>query len=79
MKATGIVRKMDTLGRVVIPVELRRSMGIDTKDSIEIYTDGVSIFLKKYASGCIFCGEVTNYRYQGHSVCERCHDILRNQ
>lgn len=49
MKATGIVRKVDELGRVVLPVELRRSLGIEVKDPLEIYVDGESIMLKKYS------------------------------
>ena len=49
MKSTGIVRKVDELGRIVIPIELRRTMGIDEKDSLEIYIDEEKIILKKYA------------------------------
>lgn len=48
MKSTGIVRKVDELGRVVIPIELRRTLGIDEKDALEIYTDNEKIVLKKY-------------------------------
>ncbi|WP_010271401.1 AbrB/MazE/SpoVT family DNA-binding domain-containing protein [Paenibacillus senegalensis] len=63
MKATGIVRRVDHLGRIVIPVELRRTLGIQTADgpidgdSLEIYMDGERIILKKYAPGCHLCGE----------------------
>ena len=65
MKSTGIVRKVDELGRIVLPIELRRTLGIDIKDSIEIYVDNSTIVLKKYEPTCIFCGEsedVTTYR-----------------
>ena len=55
MKSTGIVRKVDTLGRVVLPIELRRVLDIEEKDSIEIYVDGDQIVLKKYSPTCIFC------------------------
>lgn len=73
MKSTGIVRKVDELGRVVIPIELRRTLGINEKDSLEIYVDGEKIILKKYEPACIFCGsadEVTNYR--GKNICHEC-------
>ena len=56
MKSTGIVRKVDELGRVVIPIELRRSLDIDVKDALEIFVDGEQIVLKKYAPASIFCG-----------------------
>ncbi len=55
MKSVGIVRKVDELGRIVIPVELRRKFGIDIKDSMEIYTEDNCIILKKYEPSCIFC------------------------
>lgn len=48
MKSTGILRKVDELGRVVIPIELRRTLGIEEKDALEIYVDGDKIVLKKY-------------------------------
>ncbi|WP_025690822.1 AbrB/MazE/SpoVT family DNA-binding domain-containing protein [Paenibacillus zanthoxyli] len=56
MKATGIVRKVDELGRIVIPIELRRTMGIDIKDPLEIFVDGEKIILRKYEPTCIFSG-----------------------
>ena len=56
MKSTGIVRRVDELGRVVIPIELRNKFNISEKDPIEIYVDGSSIILKKYEQSCIFCG-----------------------
>jgi len=56
MKATGIVRKVDNLGRIVLPIELRRTLNIETKDSIEIYVDGEDVILKKYEPACTFCG-----------------------
>ncbi len=73
MKSTGIVRKVDELGRIVLPIELRRTLGIDEKDSLEIYVDGSSVILRKYEPTCIFCGEaadVTSYR--GKNVCRAC-------
>ncbi|AIQ12166.1 AbrB/MazE/SpoVT family DNA-binding domain-containing protein [Paenibacillus durus] len=60
MKATGIVRKVDELGRIVIPIELRRTMGIDIKDPLEIFVDGEKIILRKYEPTCIFSGSSEN-------------------
>ena len=62
MKSTGIVRKVDELGRVVIPIELRRTLRIEEKDALEIYVDGERIILKKYEPACIFCGNAENVR-----------------
>ena len=73
MKATGIVRKVDELGRIVLPIELRRTMGIDVKDALEIFVDGSGIVLRKYAQTCVFCGGgkgVTEFR--GKCVCAEC-------
>ena len=73
MKSTGIVRKVDELGRVVIPIELRRTMSIEEKDALEIYVDGDKIILRKYEPACVFCGnadDVENYR--GKNVCRSC-------
>ena len=73
MKSTGIVRKVDELGRVVIPIELRRTLGIDLKDALEIYVDEEKIILKKYEPACIFCGNATNvHHFQGKLVCKDC-------
>ena len=67
MKSTGVVRQLDTLGRIVIPIELRRTMGIATKDSIEIFVEGDQIILKKYQPCCIFCGDARD-----KLVCKHC-------
>jgi len=73
MKSTGIVRKVDELGRVVIPIELRRTMGIDEKDALEIYVDNEKIILKKYEPACIFCGNAVDvHDYRGKRVCKEC-------
>jgi len=73
MKTTGIVRKVDELGRVVLPIELRRSMNIDVRDSLEIYVDGDLIILKKYEPACIFCGNASDIKdYMGKNVCASC-------
>ena len=73
MKSTGIVRKIDELGRVVLPMELRRTLNLNIKDSIEIFVEGESIILKKYEPCCIFCGEATNVEnFKGKNVCAKC-------
>lgn len=73
MKATGIVRKVDELGRVVLPIELRRNLNINIKDPIEIFVDGEYIMLKKYEPACIFCGNAKNVKVvRGKNVCEEC-------
>lgn len=73
MKATGIVRKIDELGRVVIPMEIRKTMGINEKDPMEIFTDGSRIIFQKYAPGCTFCGASEPIRtFRNKPVCERC-------
>lgn len=80
LKSTGVVRKVDELGRIVIPIELRRTMGIEEKDSLEIYVDNEKIILKKYEPACIFCGnaeEVVNYK--GKNLCKNCMTELTKQ
>lgn len=73
MKSTGIVRKVDELGRVVIPIELRRTLGIGEKDALEIFVDGSQIILKKYEPSCIFCGQAKdNINYKGKNICPSC-------
>ena len=73
MKSTGIVRKVDELGRVVLPIELRRTMNIEVKDALEIYVDGDQIVLKKYEPSCIFCGNAKDIiHYKGKNVCSAC-------
>ena len=77
MKATGIVRRVDELGRVVIPIELRNKFGIAEKDPIEIYVDGSNIILKKYEPSCIFCGNSKKLsEYKGKLVCDKCLEKL---
>lgn len=73
MKATGIIRRVDELGRVVIPIEIRNQFNIVEKDPIEIYVDNSSIVLTKYEPNCVFCGNTENLvDYKGKLVCEDC-------
>jgi len=78
MKSTGIVRKVDELGRVVLPIELRRTLDIAEKDALEIYVDGSTIILKKYEPACIFCGDAKDVVvYKGKNICPNCMKELR--
>ena len=73
MKATGSVRKVDELGRIVLPIELRRTLGIEEKDRIEIFVDGESIILRKYQPACIFCDNARDIiNYKGKNICPEC-------
>lgn len=73
MKATGIVRKVDELGRIVLPIELRRTLNIEIKDPLEIYVDGDSVMLKKYQPACIFCGSSDEVvQVKGKNICTKC-------
>ena len=77
MKSTGIVRKVDELGRIVLPIELRRTLDIADRDSLEIYVDGSSIILKKYEPACIFCSSASDVVvWKGKNVCRNCLDEL---
>lgn len=80
MKSTGIVRKVDELGRVVIPIELRRNLDIEVKDALEIFVDGEHIILKKYAPACIFCGQAKDVvSFKGKNICPACLEELKEQ
>lgn len=73
MKSTGIVRKVDELGRIVLPIELRRTLDISERDALEIYVDGSSIVLRKYQPSCIFCGNAKNVlNYKNKNICPNC-------
>ena len=78
MKSTGIVRKVDELGRIVLPIELRRTLDIAEKDSLEIYVDGNTIVLKKYEPSCIFCGNSKDvFVFKGKNICPTCMEELK--
>ena len=78
MKSTGIVRKIDALGRIVLPIELRKRMDIATGDDIEIFVEGNTIILEKYSPMCIFCGDRNNLvDFCGKSVCAACREKLK--
>ena len=73
MKATGIVRKIDELGRIVLPIELRRTMNLEVRDPVEIFMEGNAIVLKKYEACCLFCGGTKNLTtFRGKQLCTDC-------
>lgn len=77
MKSTGMVRKVDEFGRVVLPIELRRTMDIQEKDPLEIYVEGENIILRKYHEACVFCGSVRHIvSFSGRYVCPECIEKL---
>ena len=79
MKATGILRKIDGLGRIVIPMENRNKLEIAENDPLEIHVEGSSIVLRKYEPDCTFCGSSRNVvEYKGKNVCEKCISELKN-
>ena len=80
MKSTGIVRKVDELGRIVLPIEMRRTLDISEKDALEIYVDGDNIILRKYQPACIFCDNAKNViSFKGKNVCADCLKKLKAQ
>lgn len=73
MKTTGIIRKVDELGRIVLPIELRRTLDIAERDQLEICLEGDRVVLQKYEPACIFCGSSYGLaKYRGKNVCREC-------
>ena len=73
MKSTGIVRKVDELGRIVLPIEMRRTLDIGEKDALEIYVEGSSVILKKYKTSCVFCDATKDITvFKGKNICPKC-------
>jgi len=80
MKSTGIVRQIDELGRLVIPVELRRNLNINVKDGLEIFTEGDTIILRKYEPLCSICNGGNEIRhFKGKRICKDCIDELKKE
>ena len=78
MKATGIVRNIDELGRIVIPKELREAYNINSKDPVEVFTTEEGIFLKKYQPGCSLCGGFHGIKvYHGKNICINCQNMIK--
>ena len=77
MKSTGIVRNIDELGRVVVPKELRKKLGIANTDPVEIYVEGEKIILTKYHPACHFCGSIDGVvEFKSKIVCRTCIEEL---
>lgn len=73
MKSTVIVRKVDELGRIVLPIEMRRTLDIGEKDALEIYVEGSSVILKKYKPSCVFCDATKDITvFKGKNICPKC-------
>lgn len=80
MKSTGIVRKVDELGRIVLPIELRRTLDIAERDALEIFVSEDTIIMKKYQPTCIFCdGAKAITTYRGKNVCSSCISALNDR
>lgn len=79
MKNTGIIRRADELGRIVIPMEIRNRFNIKEKDPMEIYVDSDSIILKKYEPNCLFCGETKDLvEFNNKIICKKCIKLMSN-
>lgn len=83
LKAKGIVRRIDELGRVVIPIQIRNQLKIVEKDFIEIFVEGSSIILRKHEPKCVLCGNTKKlFEYKDKLVCNNCKkklDSLKNK
>ena len=80
MKSTGMVRTVDHLGRIVLPIEIRKTMDIKEKDPIEIYTDDGKIILMKYHPACVFCNNADDVVYfSGKRICPECLKKIKTQ
>ncbi len=79
MQATGIVRKIDELGRVVLPVEIRQKLDVGAKDSLEFYWHENLLIIKKHEPACTFCGEADGIViYEGKNICTKCREKIAN-
>lgn len=79
MKTTGIIRKIDGLGRIVIPMEIRNKLEISQNDPLEIHVEGTTIVVRKCEPDCTFCGSSKNVtEFKGKNVCEKCLKELKN-
>ena len=79
MKSLGMVRKIDELGRIVLPIEIRRMLDINPGDGVEMFSDKDRIILQKYAPSCIFCGEADEIvTYKDKKICRACHAEMKN-
>ncbi len=79
MKTPGMIRKIDDLGRIVLPSQLRRSLDLQCGDELEVYMEDDCLVLKKFAPACIFCGGIQELRaFRGKNVCKNCMQIMKD-
>lgn len=79
MKSLGVVRNIDELGRITVPIEIRRKMDLNPGDGVEMFTDNNRLVLQKYAPSCIFCGEADNIiSYKDKKICASCLEEMKN-
>ena len=77
MRATGYMRAVDELGRIVLPIDLRRELEIAPKDGVEIYVDGEDVILQKHRPACVFCGSNDELAdFKGRLVCRECRTAI---
>ncbi|MBR6557962.1 MAG: AbrB/MazE/SpoVT family DNA-binding domain-containing protein [Clostridia bacterium] len=77
MKSTGMIRKIDELGRIVLPIEIRKNMDIKEKDEIEIFIENDRIILQKHDPACVFCNSAEElFIYMDKPICKACLDKL---
>ena len=80
MKSTGVVRRVDELGRIVLPISIRQNLDINVKDALEIHVEGDRIILQKYVPACIFCGHAEDVvYYNGKRICQECLQNIKTQ
>ncbi|MBO5211960.1 MAG: AbrB/MazE/SpoVT family DNA-binding domain-containing protein [Clostridia bacterium] len=81
MKSTGIKRAIDALGRIVLPIELRHSLGIEPRDYVEIYVEKDSIILRKAQTTCLVCGagSDSNILINGKIICKNCLNKIKSE
>ena len=73
MKSTGIVRRIDELGRIVLPIEIRKNLSLSSRDAVEIFVNEDTIVLKKYEPACIFCGSPKDVEvFKDKNICPAC-------
>lgn len=78
MKATGIIRRVDELGRIVLPIELRRMLDIAERDELEIFMERDQIVLRKHQPACVFCGEAEDVAdFGGKKICRKCINAMK--
>lgn len=79
VKSTGIIRRVDDLGRVVIPKEIRSSLEVNEKDQVEFFVEGNNVIIQKYEEKCCFCGSTDNLcEYKSKLICKNCFSNIKN-